>query len=184
MTKPRQDLRTLAHPLAAAAFSPIAKGRQIVLACSRATLNAAIDGGLNSKLGEWIGLVHGNPSGGAEVLQPIQARRLFRGLSRPGFTDVFAYIVPTRITFIWPRTFQSQGIRPVTAPAPTSVFAVYVRIAERPDNDVRVLQLRDETGIPSIAGEVLDWEFVMADEQVRDLPHGYQTRYGGEVWSR
>jgi len=158
----------------------LARGRDgeqhVRLSASIATLRRFRDGGLNAKLGEYCGLVHGNTrertangnvvDGGTQGL--LLATALFRGLKRPLTSagldgEICAFISRPGCTFEFPNPSDVA----VRCAAPLrSVFVTYARFEAR----------------DTVDGEILSWEWVLADARDSALPDGWDVRYEERIW--
>lgn len=97
-----------------------------------------------------------------------RAHALFEGINRP-FNDlnadhsIFAYISRQKYVYVPSGGWLSPARREEVPPG--MVFVSYVRFA------------------PSKrSGEILDWDFVLADEEDSDLPADFESRYTKRVW--
>ncbi|MDE0177894.1 MAG: hypothetical protein OXP36_04795 [Gammaproteobacteria bacterium] len=146
-----------------------AKGRcetEVQLEVSSEVLRNLEDGRVNSKIGEYWGLIHGATPNGTGL---IDAHALFRGVQRPrSFEDredeeIFAYIKKPSFNFTFPH---KHGGYPIPESTPTnSVFAVYVEFYGEAKG--------------CVSGNVLYWEWILADG---DLPKDHADRYSERIW--
>jgi hypothetical protein len=139
------------------------------------TLRAMVKDRWNSKIGEYLGLVHGNVRIRARLdLEPfdaptqglLAAQACFTGLRRPMGTSpngdkVAVYVIQSIWTYRSPDPYDAavREVAPLNA-----VFTVAVDFTD------------------ASAGQVISWEWVLAAKDDTSLPENYQTRYARRHW--
>jgi len=152
--------------------------QRIALIADSSTVRRLEDGGLNAKIGEYCGLIHGAVAQGIGL---INAHALFRGLKRPCISEgrdceIYAYVLSAPHTFIYPRNAKYSGVGPVVSQKPTaSVFVAYV--------DIKPIEADlKSAGLVNVDGSVLYWEWVLSDPQEPSLPQNFSERYNTRIW--
>jgi hypothetical protein len=148
------------------------------LVADSSTIRRLEDGGLNAKIGEYCGLIHGAVEEGFDLMR---AHALFRGLKRPCTdvgrdTEIFVYVLDPSHTFVFPRRAKYSGGGPTISRKPLdSVFVVYA--------DLKPMEVDFKSRGPTpVGGMILFWEWVLADPSAPNLPKDYLNRYGTQVW--
>ena len=147
-----------------------------------------IDSGLSAKVGEYLGLIHGNiwPSenneGTTGLLDPVV---IFKDIKRPmrsfnSNEDVYIFVTNPGINYTYPIEDKFSGEGPSRGEVPqNSVFLVYVEY-----NQEIVEKACRESG-NSITGEVdgviHSWEWTFAADDDPSLPASHNTRFSSKV---
>jgi hypothetical protein len=136
------------------------------------------DGGLNAKIGEYCGLVHGAIPNG--TLGLLEAHALFQGLKRPCLmlghdADICVYVLSSASTFVYRANVKNKSVGPERYPKPdASVFVVYANLSMR--------QNQSESGQVALDGVILFWEWILADQDQPLLPAQHGSRYVKRIW--
>lgn len=158
--------------------APHAREDIIELQADPGLLQAYVDRGLNYRLGEYCGLVHGNvreqlssdqwvEHGG--TLGLLAATALFQGVQRPldrvaNDEDVYAYVTSPGWSYAYPQRSRHGDFGPLRIPKPdNSVFVTFASIREGQNR-------------------ILHWEWTLASPKEPSLPDQYATRYYRKVW--
>jgi hypothetical protein len=152
------------------------------------TIRQLVDDNYNAKIGEYVGLVHGNimervgdapMQGGTDGLMAASA--LYQGIKRPrinpgGDERVLVYVTNPPHSYTYP----DRNALPIRAPKPKdSVFVAYAELFADGLDRSRL------EGAPSeIDGVVHFWEWVISSEEDRLIPAGAAGRYAACCWGR
>lgn len=136
---------------------------------------------VNSKIGEYCGLIHGATAGGN--LQGLMATtHLYQGVKRPCLDvgvdgELFVYVMRPEWTYTFPRNAKATGEGPTRMPPPVeSVFVTYVDVTP----GRMVLASGEEI---EVDGHVRFWEWVFWDRDNQKTPEDAQSRYTRSLWN-
>ncbi|MGH6822730.1 MAG: hypothetical protein ACRECP_04075 [Methylocella sp.] len=160
----------------------------VKLAVHAATFNKIVELGSRAKIGEFWGLVHGNPGlMPDEFDEPIhtsglkQPVAIYRGLRRPmhyitdrADSQILVYVTTPEATYHFKETNVGNGL--VKMPKPIrSVFTTFVSFAREHIDDARTQVTQD---VPvNYAGVVLFWEWTESSRSDSSLPFDAENRY-------
>lgn len=159
------------------------------LFCHPQTVDKVMELGSLSKIGEYYGLVHGNPPVPPEGFEHCQTDGLkapvaiFKGLKRPMHyghpaADGDVYIYVTNPEFTWGYHNSSHGDALLRAPKPIeSVFTTYVSY-ESAHVDAASSSMRNNG---KFDGLVLFWEWTESARNEPHLPHDFEKRYAMRI---
>ena len=169
--------------------SPWNSKEPIKLYANPERLRSYVDGNLNAKIAEYIGLVHGNckelvggelREGGTDGLMDSIA--LFRGIKRgrtaPG-QDGFIYIYVTNPSWSYHYPDRFAGAPTRTEKPKRSVFVTFVELNRNGESLPALAHLSDDLRA-TLDGVVLEWEWTIADST--PLPDDYENRYEEKIW--
>lgn len=170
--------------------NPIVSSHVLVL-CDPATLDKVMELGSKRKLGEYWGLVHGNPGPMPDGLAPVETdglkapRAIFRGLKRPlhylhpdADTDVFVYVTSSDYTYCYRPSRHGDAVMPEPKPI-DSVFTTFVSFNPHHINEA-VAPMR-QTPSDRPVGVVLFWEWTESAPDDPSLPYDSTNRYGSRM---
>lgn len=153
-----------------------------------ATIAKWLEMRMNSKFGEYWGLVHGNfPPNPESHVTPARTTGLkrpsgiFQGVKRPlhdgivsSDTDIIVYVTNPEKNYGLRGTRDGYIITEIPKPD-NSVFTTFVTF--RPE---RVESVQKDSIIP-VKGIVLGWEWTEASSKDPKLPFEFETRYDGQL---
>jgi len=153
----------------------------ILLGADPQTIRLLEDDHLNSNIGEFLGLVHGDVPDGTRGLESAYA--LYQGVKRPCVMpgkdeEVCAYVLNPDRTYTYPRDAKHSGAGPTRVAKPLrSVFVTYAYLGPS--------QLASASGsMTETKGIISFWEWVLADTADSLLPRECATRYTRKIWDR
>jgi hypothetical protein len=181
-----QHINETGNPLWIWAKRPIGTGF-VRLAAHNATVGKFVDLGSKAKLGEFWGLVHGNPGPMPDGFPEVQTSGLkepsgiFRGLKRPlhyvtprADSQVLAYITCPDWSYEFRNSRHGNAI--VTCQKPTqSVFTTFVSFASEHIDEARK-NMRDDAPA-DLDGVVLFWEWTESSPDNPRFPFDHENRY-------
>jgi hypothetical protein len=155
------------------------------------TLDKVMELGSKRKLGEYWGLVHGNPGPMPDGFAEVQTEGLkephaiFRGLKRPlhylhpdADADIFIYVTCPDWTYYYRPSRHGDAVMPEIKPI-SSVFTTFVTF-----HGLHVdaaLGAVEKTAPDRPTGVVLFWEWTEADPRDPRLPYDSGSRYGSRM---
>lgn len=172
------------------AMDPRNPSALVSLVCHPQTIEKLAGAGLSSKLGEFWGLVHGNPPPHPDPEAPSyelglclrKPRAVFKGVKRPlhfghsaADRDVYVYVTNPTVTY---RIKDHMTFGPVLDPdkAPIeSVFATFVTF-DQGHVDQIVSNMRQAPD-HEVGGIVTFWEWTERSRKDSYLPNEHETRY-------
>jgi hypothetical protein len=160
----------------------------VKLAVHTVTFNKIVELGSRAKIGEFWGIVHGNPGlmpdeFGAPIHTPglKQPVAIYKGLKRPvhfitGHADsqILVYVTAPEDTYCFKSTNVGNGLSKIQKPT-QSVFTTFVSFALEHIDDARANVIQDEP--EDIAGVVLFWEWTESSRSDSSLPFDAENRY-------
>jgi hypothetical protein len=173
----------------------------IRLACHPQTISKIVQAGLRFKIGEYWGLVHGNPQpnpspdiefpeGEPTLLRPTA---IFQGLKRPlhhihmsADEDVLVYVAKPQCTYSFKEHKDYGGILEIWRPPVGSVFTTFVSMnPAHVDGAVRDMQKTLSCDADcDAAGVVLFWEWTESDPQSPEIPYESALRYSKPLYRK
>jgi hypothetical protein len=159
------------------ALSPNTEGHYDRLIVSHETFQAYKESGCSYKIGEYLGLIHGNfgedinVEGTTGLLNPTA---IFKGLRRPmrnnnSSQDIYIFVTNPDRNYGFPEKNAFSSVGPTREEVPrNSVFLTYV---EYNLEIVETIKLRSGyTANDLIAGVIHSWEWVFACDKNPNLP--------------
>jgi hypothetical protein len=172
------------------AKSPVSSGYKILI-CHPQTIDKISQFGSRSIIGEYWGLVHGNPGAMPDGFFAVKTDGLmapaaiFKGLKRPlhyvlSSADSTVYIYVSDATNTYSFRSSTYGNAVMTEPRPIdSVFTTFVSFeADHIDDVTRTMGKRLNA---VVHGVVLYWEWTECSKDEPHLPNEYSIRYGSRV---
>jgi hypothetical protein len=152
----------------------------VQLAVDHETIRRLAESKLFGPIGDYCGLIHGKvPNDGTQGL--LAAHALFQGLQRPCVVkgrddEICIYILNPDRSFIYGAGELRRGVGPRRLPKPDdSVFVVYA--------DLKPMTYRTVSGKEiATGGQILFWEWVLAEIESPTFPAGYGRRYKTRIW--
>ncbi len=175
MLGPIHRLNDRGTALVIQAAHPDDRARIVSIRASSETLRSMVSDRWNSKIGEYVGLVHGNLRITSETtLEPIDAptqgllaaHACFMGVRRPvgkspSGDRIAVYVIQAPYTYQFP---DRSGVAVRTAAPARSVFTVEADFPE--DGEA----------------EIVFWEWVLAASDDATLPENHDARYVRRCW--
>jgi len=168
------------------AKSPVIPGH-VLLICHPATIDKVMELGSRAKLGEYWGLVHGNPGPMPDGFAQVQTEGLqgptaiFRGLKRPlhylhavADSDVYIYVTNPEWTYTYRPSRHGDAVMPEPKPI-ESVFTTFVSFNPTHIDEAASSVRKALSAKPS--GVVLFWEWTESARENTLLPLDSQGRY-------
>jgi hypothetical protein len=186
------------YPHVVWARSPIVQTQYVLLLCHPTTITKVMELGSKAKLGEYWGLVHGNPGPMPESVMPVATDGLknpvaiFRGLKRPlhhiraeADTSAIIYVTNPDATYVYRSSRHGDALIPEPKPL-SSVFTTFVSFdPDHVDEAIRTVGKKLPTssdGFPAKpSGIVLFWEWTECARGQPNLPYDHQLRYGSRM---
>jgi len=159
----------------------------IKLICHPQTIDKVMELGAESKFGEYVGLVHGNPPVPPDGFTHVQTDGLkrpvaiFKGLKRPlyhldGSADGDVYIYVTNPTATYSYRPSVHGNTILECPRPVdSVFTTFVSVS--PDHVDEAFRSMGKPRLQDVQGVVFFWEWTESARNSPLLPFEHNTRY-------
>jgi hypothetical protein len=180
------------------AMNPGNQTEVIPLVCHPQTVTKIGQAGLKAKIGEFWGLVHGNPPANPDPDAPqIEIghclRRpvaIFKGLKRPlhfehmaADRDMLIYVTNPRATFRYQDHVRFEGILVAEAPPIESVFTTFVSLNPAHVDAARATmsEVPPTAGAEKPTGVITFWEWTDHSPAERHLPYAHLTRYGTRI---
>jgi hypothetical protein len=172
---------------------------RIRLACHPQTIAKIVQSGWRFKIGEYWGLVHGDPPPNPhpDFSSPqceqtlLKPTAIFQGLKRPlhhvymnADEDAVIYVAKPAATYSFKEHKEYGGIVEPWAPPVRSVFTTFVSLHQaHVDAAVRDMQKTADCGADcAAAGVVLFWEWTESDPEEPEIPYESDVRYSKRLY--
>ena len=179
-------------PLIVWAKAPVVPG-YVPLICYAATMDKVMELGSLAKLGEYLGLVHGNPGPMPEGFPSVETdglknpRAIFRGLRRPlhflhpdADTDVYIYVTCPEWTYSYRRSLRGDAVVAEKKPI-SSVFTTFVSFHSQHVDEAR-RRVEKTTQDTTPVGSILFWEWTESAPESSFLPYDAKGRYESRIY--